>query len=225
MKKFKILTICFLSTASLSTEMVSQARAANMDVAQILYKANKALLRQQSVVNKAYRAVLKAHDNYIENPTSDTYKRLQDTAAADLSAIQDYITLLAQAKKVQTQVEQAKQTFYEETPATKEEIEKGPEGKGTPPGGESVESEIPTPAPQLVEKLKKEINDNGGPQSPFAEQLRKQGEKLKSVKDRIEQEAKTEAVTSNPTAQQESASLVSALQKVIEARRKALGYK
>ncbi|OJW46894.1 MAG: hypothetical protein BGO67_07220 [Alphaproteobacteria bacterium 41-28] len=226
MEKFKVLTICFLAATSLSTEMFSQAHAAtpNEDVAQTLYKANKALLLQQRLVDKAYKSILEAHDNYVDKPDSSTYQKLKDAVTADLTTIQNYRNLVDQAKKVQAQIEQAQSTFYGETPATHEEIEKGPEGKGTPPGGESLASEIPIPPPVLVTKLKQEIQDNGGPNSPFAAQLRTQADKLKSVQDRITKEAQSPAVQSNPAAQKEDTNLVTSLQKAIEARRKALGF-
>jgi len=207
--------------------MFSQVFAAtpNEDVAQILFKVNKALLLQQRLVDKAYKSILEAHDNYIDKPDSSTYQKLKDAVTTDLTAIQNYSNLVDQAKKVQAQVEQAQNTFYGETPATKEEIEKGPEGKGTPPGGESIASEIPIPPPMLVEKLKQEIQDNGGPNSSFAAQLRTQSDKLKSVQDRIKNEAQSPSVQSNPAAQKQDTNLVSFLQKAIDARRKALGYK
>lgn len=218
MIKLGILVSCFLAATSLTPEAQAQAP----DVANLLYKVNKPLLMQEAKVRKAYKALLSAHDDYVDNPNQATYQALVAASQKDANEIQAYSQLVAKAKRTEAQIEKAEKTYYEETPATKAEIEKGPEGKGTPPGGESVASEMNEPKEKIAEHLEKEIEENEGGESPFAEALRKQAAKLKDVKDRIAQEQKTPAVTENPTAQSQDQTIKNQLSNAIDARMEAI---
>ncbi len=218
MIKLGILVSCFLAATGLTSESKAQAS----DVANLLYKVNKALLLQERKVKKAYNALLSAHEDYVEDPNPTTYQALVVASQEDTQAIQDYGQLVANAKKIEAQIEKAETTFYEETPATKAEIEKGPEGKGTPPGGESVASEMNETKEEIVGQVEKEIEENEGGESPFAAALRKQAANLKAVKDRITQEQKTPAVTENPTAQSQDQTIKNQLSNAIDARMEAI---
>ena len=224
MKKTVIIMGAFLLGATaLSGNLHAQTTLSNnRDVAQLLYQVNNSLIRQEGVISATHEAVLTAHDQYTADPNSSTYAALLAASQKDQAAVELYTKLVNQSKAVQAQIQKAEQTFYEETPATKTEIDTGPVGKDTPEGGESVASEIPIPPPMLLEQLQKEIKDNGGVSSSFAEQLKAQQQKLQSVQTRIENEMKTDAVKSNPDALKQDNDLVSALSKAINARRCAL---
>lgn len=226
MNKYGILTGCFLTGISLSTVGVAQDASApevgTADVAQLLYQVNKTLIKQQGIIDTTHQAVIDAHEFYVENPNDSTYKALLNAVTKDTQAIQTYSKLVNEAKRVEAQIEQAEKTFYGETPATKADIETGPVGQGTPPGGESVASEIPEPPSVIIADLKKEIKENGGLQGNFADQLATQANKLKSLQDRIAKEQTSPAVRSNPTANKQDVDLRSVLEKAIMARRNAL---
>jgi len=79
------------------------------------------------------------------------------------------------------------------------------------------------PEPQIVAHLKEEIKNNRGNDSPFAQALRDQMQKLQNVQDRVAAELNSPAVQNNQTAQKQDVSLQDILMKAIAARRQALG--
>jgi hypothetical protein len=240
MKKNKFLTTCMMGMVIIGAAAVLQsqpvfgantAAPANVipppppgakDVAVLLYNVNKNLLRQEGKITATHEALLAAHEDYVKNPSETfAYTALLKAAARDLAAVQEYDTLVAQAKGTEKEIQIAQKQFYEETPVPKEVITMGPEGKGTPVGGESVASEMNENQAQIAEHLIEEIDENSGANSPFAKQLQEQMTKLKAAKDRIAKEASTPAVTTNPSAKAEDTGLQAALSRAIDARMEA----
>lgn len=208
MRKNGTLVACFLVAATISTLLNAQdaaepASTAKQDVAQLLYEVNKNLLTSQKALRNAYNTLLEAHENYIENPTSETYQALMEATQNDADTIKNYTQLVAQTKKIQAQIQQVETTYYEETPVTNAELEKNRTGG-------DFESELNKSEQQIVEELT--------PYSAFAKDLQEQAAKLKSVQDRITKEQQSKAVTTNPTAQQQDANLQEALSNAIGAR-------
>lgn len=230
MKKLGIVTACFLGATNFTTFVAAQgasAPAAAQDVAQILYQANKDLLRQQGRIEKAHEAVLEAHNDYIAEPNAYTYKALLRAAQNDAKEVATYQTLVNQAKATEKAIEVAERVYYEETPASQQAIETGPVGKQTPSQGESVENEAGMKEEKIVKILKEELEANQiegekVDDSPFARALKAQKEKLQKLQDRIIAESETNAVRTNPTAQKQNNELADILARAIDARRKAL---
>lgn len=212
MQKFGFL-ITFILTASISsaTLLAQDSAKSSGDVAQLLYKVNKGLLKQQTTISKAHKNLISAHENYVENPTQDTYNALIAAATSDTQAVKTYSQMVVDAKKEQIQIEAAEKEFYEETPVTNAEIE------GSPPEakGESVEKRLGESEQQIAKALTEE---EGRGDSAFLNALKKQAGALKPLQDRIKTELNSPAVMVNPKAQNEDNELLSALNNAVSAR-------
>ena len=221
--------ICFLAATSFSTLGIAQDNPvpgtgtdfqASSDLAQQLYGINLNIIKQQGILESKHERLLEAIKDYQADGTPASKNYFVRAANQDAEAVQKYLELVQDAN---TKIQQASGKYYEETPATEAEIDIGPSGKKTPPGGESIAHEIPEPPPIIVRDLKTEVKANGGLQSTFAEQLREQQRNLKNTKAQIEKELNSPAVKNNPTARQQDMDLRAILEKAIEARREVIG--
>lgn len=223
MNKLSVIMSALLLSTSLTPEL--RGIMGSQDVAQIQYQIKtylRNIIKQEGKIETTHEAVVDAQEDYEKDPNDATYSALVKAVQKDVQAVEAYNNLVSGYQTLVTSLPDAEKIYYEETPATKAEIEEGPKGVDTPPDGESVAVEIPEPPALILEDLKKEIKESGGEKSSFAEQLRQQKEKLQSLQDRIKMEEQTGAVTTNPEAKKEDTNLVDILSKAIEARRRAL---
>lgn len=222
MNKFKILAIVFLTATTLSTRGIAQdanVSVVSNDLAKIIYDAGRTLAKQQGRLEFAHESLLEALEKYKLSDAATDKDVLLKAAAKDAQEAQAYAEIVG---SVNSSIAQASSKYYEETPATKTEIEEGPKGKGVPSGGESVAQEVPEAPPVILSTLNKEIKANGGLHGNFADQLRKQKEQLKNTQAQIGTELNSPAVQSNPKAKSQDEDLRSVLERAINARRKAL---
>lgn len=236
MKKYIFLTAVFLGATSFSTMTMAQDKpivkpivpiappikpvVGSEDVAQLLYKVNKDLIRQEGTIGATHKALLAAHEYYVAHPNEHTYQALLGSARTDVTAVQDYNELVKKAQQVQQQIELAEKKYYGETPATKEELTEGGVLSEIPElaqkGGEArVESELHK---ELEKKTK------GKDQSDFVTLLQKQATQLKSVQDRIQKDLDNppEYLQQNTAARDEMKSLKDIIASAMNARRQAL---
>jgi hypothetical protein len=229
--KYSLLTACLLAVTALSTGApVWNAPAlaeepppppppppGMKDVAQILYEVNHGLARQEIIINKTHKALLKAHKAYVLEPGAETYTTLVNSAKADAEAVTIYSDFVDKSAKLEKQLEDAEKYFEGQTPLSKEQMETGPKGVGTPPGGESVASEKGKSTKTIEKKLEKEVQ-NQPRGSDFAKQLEEQAKTLKPVLKEIQADKNNPAVKTNPEAKKEDDEWFNAVKRSIEAR-------
>lgn len=224
MIKLSVVVSALLISTSLTPELKGLEGA--QDVAQIQYQIKTSLrtiISHEGKIGTTHEILVEAQAEYENDPSDANYRALVKAVKRDADTVEAYNELVSAYQALIISLPDAEKTYYEDTPATKVEIEEGPKGIDTPPSGESVAIEKSEAPAEVLDNLEREIKESGGITSSFAEQLRAQKEKLQSLKDRIIIEEQTGAVTTNPEAKKEDESLVDILSRAIDARRKALG--
>lgn len=179
------------------------------DVAQILYEVNHGLSRQEIIINKTHKALVKAHKAYVLEPNAETYATLVNSAKADAEAVTIYSDFVNKSATLEKQLEEAQKYFEGETPLTKEKMETGPQGKSVASEKEKSKKTIEK---DLVDEAKHQPRG-----SDFTKQLQEQAKALKPLVN--EKPNKNDPVIkNNSTAKEEDDEWFNAVKKSVNAR-------
>ncbi len=229
MTKYLLLTTCLLAVTALSagsplgnTPVFAEdppppppPPPGMKDVAQILYEVKHGLTRQEIIIKKTHKALLKAHEAYVLEPGAETYATLVSSAKADAEAVTIYSDFVDKSAKLEKQLEEAQKYFEGETPLTKEKMETGPQGKSVAPEKEKSKKTIEK---DLVDEAKQQPRG-----SDFTKQLQEQAKALKPLVN--EKPNKNDPVIkNNSTAKKEDDEWFNAVKKSVAAREE-LKYK
>lgn len=221
MTKYLLLTTCLLAVTALSagsplgnTPIFAEdppppppPPPGMKDVAQILYEVKHGLTRQEIIIKKTHKALLKAHEAYVLEPGAETYATLVSSAKADAEAVTIYSDFVDKSAKLEKQLEEAQKYFEGETPLTKEKMETGPQGK-------SVASEKGKSTKTIEKTLEKEVQQRG---PEFAKQLEAQAKMLKPLL-KEEPNKNDPILKHNSTAKKEDDEWFLAVKKSVNAR-------